>query len=107
MLAGVEPVIDSCLGVVAIGVGAGYLAPVIGVAEREELVSGRHSSRHALRRVGAGNAEGGGLIVFDAIPIAIGIDGLQPASVAGLAVLGEAGDAVGRGQRGDEIAEPS
>ena len=30
-----------------------------------------------------GNAEDSGLVKFDAVPIAIGIDGLQRASVAG------------------------
>ena len=44
------------------------------------------------------------LVIFDAIPIAIGIDGLQRAGSCRSRLLGEAGDAVGCGQRGDEIA---
>ena len=98
----VQPVVDPGLGVIAVGVGAALLVPVIGIAEIQEVVGGRHTQGHGLRRVRHCDTQGRGLIEFDAFPVAVGVENLHGAGGAAFGV-GEPGDAVGRGQRGDEI----
>jgi len=100
-----EPVIDLRLGIIRIGGSVGYFAPIIRVAERKKFVSGRHTARYILHGVRSVNSKGGRLIIFDAVPIAIGIDRLQRASGAVLGFSKASYPVRGRrGQCGNEIA---
>ncbi len=74
----VEPVVDLRLGVVAVCRGASYLAPVVCITVKEELVSSRHAGRQALHRVleeAKRIANEVGVPEFHTIPISIRIEG--------------------------------
>jgi hypothetical protein len=91
----VKPMVNLGPHIVAIGVCAGLLTPVKGVAKRKEPVAGRDSAGQAFQRIGGEDRSG--LVIFDAFSFAVRMKDLQRPSVAGLG-LDEASDAVGRSE---------